>query len=569
MTADPMRCSMTRSTMRRLAAVGMTCLAVASLASCASSNRPSSGATASSSGKTGGTMVFGAAGAPKLFDPFYATDGETFRVARQIFEGLIGFKPGTADVQPALAKTYDPSTDGLTWTFGLQDGVKFSDGTTFDAAAVCANFDRWYGQTGAGTSPAVSGYWIDNFGGFSDGKDPSLFKSCQAKDASTAVVTLTRVTSKFPAVLGLPSFSMQSPTALKQYDANNVVAAGSGFTYPAYATAHPTGTGPFVFDAFDKANGTIKLKRNETYWGTKAKLDALTFQVIPDETARKQALQSGGIDGYDFPNAADWKQLTDAGFDVKVRPAFNVLYLGITQSNNPALKDLRVRQALAYAIDRQGLVTQQLPQGAEVAKEFFPSTVQGYTTDVQAYGYDPAKAKALLAEAGASKLTLNFYWPTEVTRPYMPNPADVFNYMKANLEAVGITVNAKPEPWAGGYLTDVDSRKADLFLLGWTGDYNTPDNFIGTFFGTTNNRFSTGSSPWGQTLVDSLTKADSEPNAATRIKDYETLNKQIMADYLPAVPISHSPPAIVVAKTISGLVPSPLTDEKFAAVSKG
>jgi peptide/nickel transport system substrate-binding protein len=561
---------MTQPTRRRLAAAALACLTAVSLTACASSNRDSgSGSSNGATGKTGGTMVFGAAGAPKLFDPFYATDGETFRVSRQMFEGLVGFKPGTADVQPALAKTYDSSPDGLTWTFGLQNGVKFSDGTAFDATAVCANFDRWYNQTGAAQSPAVSGYWIDNFGGFADGKDPSLYKACQAKDAGTAVVTLTRVTSKFPAVLGLPSFSMQSPTALKQYDANNVVAAGSSFTYPAYALAHPTGTGPFVFDSFDQANGTIKLKRNDSYWGTKAKLDALTFQVIPDETARKQALQSGGIDGYDFPNAANWQQLRDAGFNVEVRPAFNVLYLGITQSNNPALADLRVRQALAYAIDRKGLVSQQLPQGAEVAKEFIPNTVQGYTNDVQAYDFDPAKAKSLLAAAGASNLTVNFYWPTEVTRPYMPNPSDIFNYLKANLEAAGITVNAKPEPWAGGYLTDVDSRKADLFLLGWTGDYNTPDNFIGTFFGTTNNRFSTGSSPWGATLVKSLKAADSQPNAATRTQDYVALNKQIMAEYLPAVPISHSPPAIVVAKNISGLVPSPLTDEKFASVSKG
>jgi peptide/nickel transport system substrate-binding protein len=561
---------MTRPTTRRLAAAGLAALATVSLAACASSDRSASGGTSSSAaGATGGTMVFGAAGAPKLFDPFYATDGETFRVSRQIFEGLVSFTPGTADVAPGLAKTYDSSPDGLTWTFGLQDGVTFSDGTPFDAAAVCKNFTRMYSQKGAAASEAVSQYWADNFGGFADGAAPSLYKSCDATKASTAVVTLTRVTSKFPAVLGLPSFSMQSPTAMEKYDANTVTANGDSFTYSPYALQHPTGTGPFTFDSFDQANGVITLKRNESYWGDKAKLDSLVFQVIADESARKQALQSGQIDGYDLPSPADWDQLKQAGYDLQVRPAFNVLYLGITQSNNPALADIRVRQALAYAIDRKGLVDQQLPQGAEVAKEFYPSTVAGYSNDVMAYDFDPAKAKALLAEAGASNLTLNFYWPTEVSRPYMPKPSDIFNYMQANLQAVGITVNAVSEPWNGGYLDDVDAKKADVFLLGWTGDYNTPDNFIGTFFGSTSNRFTTGVSSWGQTLADDLKAADSEPDVSTRKADYEALNKSLMADYLPAVPISHSPPAIVVASNITGLVPSPLTDEKFASVSKG
>ena len=133
----------------------------------------------------------------------------------------------------------------------------------------------------------------------------------------------------------------------------------------------------------------------------------------------------------------------------------------------------------------------------------------------------------------------------------------------------GITVNAVSKPWNGGYLDSVDAKKADLFLLGWTGDYNTPDNFVGTFFGGTDNRFSTGTSAWGKTLAASLKAADSEPNAKTRTSAYEALNKSLMADYLPAIPISHSPPALVVSAKIKGLVPSPLTDEKFASVSKG
>lgn len=129
------------------------------LAACAQSQRESGGSSASGSASGGSTFTFGAAGAPKVFDPFYATDGETFRVSRQMFEGLVTFKPGTADPAPSLAKEWSASPDGLTWTFSLQEGVKFTDGTDFNADAVCKNFERMYSQTGAAATAAVSQYW--------------------------------------------------------------------------------------------------------------------------------------------------------------------------------------------------------------------------------------------------------------------------------------------------------------------------------------------------------------------------------------------------------------------------
>ncbi|MBW4719717.1 ABC transporter substrate-binding protein [Saccharothrix obliqua] len=548
------------------AAIGLTGVAALALSGCAQSER--GGETGG--GQVGGTLTFGAAGAPKLLDPFYATDGETFRVSRQMFEGLVGFKPGTAEVQPALATKWESSADGKTWTFTLKENVKFHDGTAFNAEAVCVNFNRWYNQKGAAQSEAVSQYWLDNFGGFADTPDkPSLFKSCAAKDPKTAVVELTKSTSQFPSVLGFTSFSISSPEALKKYDADNVVASGDAFTYPAYANEHPTGTGPFKFGKFDKANNVVELVRNDDYHGDKAKLDKVVFKIIPDETARKQALKAGDIDGYDLPNAADWAGLKSDGFDVKVRPAFNVLYLGINQLNNPKLQDLKVRQALQYAINREQLVKSQLPEGATVASQFMPPLVNGYDKSLEAVKYDPEKAKALLAEAGASDLTLKFYWPTEVTRPYMPSPKDLYGAIAGDLQKAGIKVEATSKPWNGGYLTDVDNGVPDLFMLGWTGDNGTAHNWVGTFFGRTDNRFNTGKSPWGKVLADDLAAANAEPDEAKRTKLYEGINKKIMTEYLPAVPLSYAPPAIVFKKEIQGVTPSPLTDERFGSASKG
>lgn len=555
-----------RSAQRRwVAAIGLTSAAALVLTSCVQSERSQDSGTG---GAAGGTFTFGAAGAPKLFDPMFATDGETFRVARQMFDGLTTFKPGTAEPAPSLAKEWSSTPDGLTWTFKLETGVKFHDGTDFNAEAVCFNFDRWYNLKGDAQSDAVSQYYVDNFGGFSDKPETSLYKSCAAEGADTAVVTLTKTTSKFPDILGLPSFSMQSPKALKEFNADDVKAQGDSFVFPAYANEHPTGTGPFKFGKYDKANNVVELVRNDDYWGEKTKLDKLVFRIIPDETARKQALQSGDIDGFDFPNAADWDSLKSGGFNVEVRPAFNVFYVGINQKRNPKLQDLKVRQALLHAINREQLVKSQLPEGAEVATQFIPKTVGGYADDVQKYEYSADKAKSLLAEAGASDLTLKFYWPSEVTRPYMPNPKDLYGAIAADLQAAGIKVEAVTKPWNGGYLTDVDQgEQADLFLLGWTGDTGSADNWVGTFFGNPANRFNTGASAWGADLAAQLKTADAEPDRTKRYDLYKEINRKIMAEYVPALPISHSPPALVVKNTVKGITPSPLTDEKFVGVT--
>ncbi|MGH4013898.1 MAG: ABC transporter substrate-binding protein [Pseudonocardiaceae bacterium] len=550
-----------RSQVTALAVAGAVAL---SLTACAESQRGEDG---SDPGQAGGTLTFGAAGAPDLFDPFYASDGETFRVTRQIFEGLVGFAPGSADVEPELATDWSAGENGRAWTFTLRNGVTFHDGTDFNAEAVCANFERWYNQTGAGQNPALAFYWIENFGGFADRKQPSLFQSCTAEDSDTVIVRLTRATGKFPELLALSSFSMQSPTAMQRYQADNVQARGDSFSYPPYAREHPTGTGPFTFAGYDAANGTIALRRFDGYWGEAAKLDRLIFRIISNETARRQALEAGEIDGYDLPNPADWQLLRDAGFTLQIRDPFNVLYLGITQKNNTALRDLRVRQALAHAIDRETLVSAALPDGAEVAREFYPDTVEGWTADVREYPHDPQRARDLLAQAGASNLTVNFYWPTEVTRPYLPDPQSIFGAIREDLEAAGITVNPVSKPWNGGYIDDVENARADLFLLGWTGDYNSPDNFIGTFFGSLQNRFWLQAAPWGRELVDALQAADAESDEQTRIGRYEQINRDLMAEYLPAVPISHSPPAIVVTEQVKGLVPSPATAEEFGPVS--
>jgi peptide/nickel transport system substrate-binding protein len=557
-----------RSAARRFGAACVAGALAITLAACAESERDS-GTEQGGAGGTGGTMVFGAAGAPRSFDPLFAQDGETFRVSRQIYDTLITYKQGTSELTPGLATKWESNPDGTEWTFTLREGVKFHDGTDFNAEAVCFNFNRWFNlPTAAAQSQAI--YYYETFGGYSNNltdaaKDP-VYNSCQAPNPTTAVVKLNRAKGAFPAAFGLTSLSISSPAALQQYNGDEVTQSGESFTYSTYAMEHPTGTGPFRFESYDRTNQTITLVRNDQYWGEPAKLDKLIFRVIPDENARRQELQAGTIDGFDYPSAADWPSLKEAGFQVLVRPVFNILYLGINQAKNPALADLRVRQAIAHAIDRESLVRNQLPEGAVVATQFMPETVAGYNPDLQPIPYDPERARALLAEAGVPNLTVNFYYPTDVTRPYMPNPTNIFTALQENLQQVGITVNPVAQPWNGGYLDSVQvNGTQDLHLLGWTGDYNDAGNFLESFFGAPGPEFGL-TLPGDAPIIQGIAQADATVDPAAHEAAYQEVNRVIM-EQLPGVPLSSSPPAIVVREGVEGLIPSPLTDERFLTVS--
>jgi peptide/nickel transport system substrate-binding protein len=184
---------------------------------------------------------------------------------------------------------------------------------------------------------------------------------------------------------------------------------------------------------------------------------------------------------------------------------------------------------------------------------------------VTEYPYDEAKAKSLLKAAGAENLTLRFHYPTEVTRPYMPNPKEIFTVLSGDLAKVGIKIQPIAKPWNGGYLDEITTTaNHDLHFLGWTGDYNDAGNFVGTFFGRVKQDFGAND----PAMFAAIAAADAKTNPEEKKAAYEQVNRDIMSKWLPAIPISHSPPALVVSDKVEGLIPSPLTDERFVFASK-
>jgi peptide/nickel transport system substrate-binding protein len=530
--------------------------------------------TATEAEATGGTLVFAGAADPVVLDGALVSDGESIRVITQIFETLVALKAGTTEPEPGLAESWEPDAEGTAWTFKIRQGVKFHDGTDLDAEAVCFNFDRWFNFEGPLQNPSASYYWQVAFGGFatydpeSGAPEDSLYESCEATDASTVVLNLTKPSATIIPALSQQAFSIASPQALQEFDADAGSVDEEGIFHPegTFGTEHPIGTGPFKFESWVR-NDRITLSRYDEYWGEKAKLDTLIIRPIPDNAARLQALQTGEIQGYDLVEPQDIETIQgDENLQVLDRPAFNVAYVGFNVSLKPMDNEL-VRQAVAHGLDRQAVVDNFYGGRAEVATQFMPPEVVGYADDVPTYDYDPARAKELLQEAGLTPpVEIDFWYPTDVSRPYMPDPQRNFEAFAASLNESGFKVVPHAAPWNPDYLGAADEGKAGhLRLLGWTGDYGDADNFIGTFFQSPQKAWGTTTNP-NQEVQDLLDQAEIETDEAKREELYKEANVAIM-EWLPGVPYAHSQPALAFTAAVQGYEPSPTTNERFSTVS--
>ena len=516
-------------------------------------------------GSSGGRLVFAGASDPVVLDGALVSDGESLRVIDQMFEGLVTLKPGTTEIVAGLATEWEADEAGTSWTFTLREGVNFHDGEPFNAEAVCFNFNRWYNFKGPFQLESATYYWQTVFGGFSDKKTPSLFESCEATDETTVVINLTKPSASFLGALALTNFTFASPKALQEFGADEgTVDEETGFKPTGtYGTEHPTGTGPFKFVSWTRGDRLV-IERNDDYWGDEAKLEQVIFRPIADNAARLQALQSGDIQGYDLVEPQDMQTIQDDdSLQIIDRPAFNVAYVGINQKT-PPMDKLEVRQAVAYGLDRQSVVDNFYAGRGEVAKEFMPPSLGGYNPEVTEYTYDPAKAKQLLQQAGVQMpLQIDFWYPTDVSRPYMPDPKRNFEAFAASLNKSGFKVVPHSAPWSPDYLGRVQEGQAGhLHLLGWTGDYGDADNFIGVFFQQPTGQFGFTN----KELTDVLNRAEAEPDAAERERLYEDANRLIMG-FLPGVPYVHTKPAIAFNANVTGYQTSPVSLEPFAGVS--
>ena len=515
--------------------------------------------------KAGGTLVVAIPGDINRTDPSLVDDANSSYVEQQAVEGLVTLKPGTGgEIIPALAESWTVSPDGLTYTFKVRSGIKFHDGTDFNAAAVKANFDRWLNIPQAYIDLGYT-YYIDTVIGHGES---SFVKGVEAPDATTVVVTLRNPNSAFLIQLTLTPFGIQSPTAMEAGGAS-----APDFANNKYAQGGPpamVGTGPFMFKEW-VSNDHVTLVKNPDYWDKSSGgpyLDAITFKPISDTTATLNALQSGDVDiaqtiaPVDVPAAKG-----DANLQYFDRgSACNMGHLAMNSTKAP-FDNLKVRQAVAYAINRQAIVDAFFGDTGVVIDNWMPPGTK-FSQDLGLPNYDPEKAKALLAESGVTDLSFDFWYPSDVSRPYMPDPKGEFEAILNDLTAVGFTPTPKTAPWRPDYLAAESRGDYPMWLIGWNCDWLGIDNFIYTaFFGYRgdplgpNPEFGYKNDEMNQAMVDALASSDEATQAANWLKA-----QQLIAADLPTVPIVSGKTPSAGATYVKGFIPSPTLTEFFSGV---
>jgi ABC-type transport system substrate-binding protein len=505
---------------------------------------PAGPAAAASGPRQGGTLVFARSGDSVGLDPGRETDGESFYGSTQVFDTLVEFVPGTTEVQPALAESWTISADGLTFTFKLRSGVTFHDGTPFNAAAVKFSFDRQFVESHPYYNLGPWKYW-----GYMDMSN--IVDEIVVVDNLTVRFELKKVEAPFLANLAMDFAAIVSPTA--------VARLGEEFKN------NPVGTGPFRFVEWIK-DDRIVFERNEEYWGRPAYLDRLILRVVPDATARYLALQQGEADVIDFPSPEDLEAM-DANPEIELiqQAGLNVGYIAMNTQKEP-FDDYRVRQAVNYAINKADIVTAVFGSAGTPAKNPIPPTMWSYNDDIDAYPYDPARARQLLAAAGFPNGFETDLWAMPVSRPYFPDGRKVAEIAQANLAEVGIRANIVSYDW-GTYLDKTDSGEHSMALLGWTGDNGDPDNFLFVLLSIAAAQVPAGNIAfWENEEFNSLVEqAKGTFDVAERTALYRQA-QEVFHEQAPWVPVAHSVVTVPVRSNVRDFVIYPTGKRVFRDV---
>ncbi|WP_047985182.1 ABC transporter substrate-binding protein [Ornithinibacillus californiensis] len=486
------------------------------------------------------TLIYGRGADSTSLDSSLVTDGESLKVSENIFDTLLNYEETTTNVTPGLAEDWEVSDDALTYTFKLREGVKFHDGTEFNAEAVVYNFERWM----SGDDAYI--YYSAMFGGF-QGDEGHVIESVTATGDYEVQFKLNRPQAPFLNNLAMGPFGIASPTALEEQ--------GEAFG------ENPIGTGPFVFKEW-KRNDTITLEKNSDYWDGEPKLEQVIFRVIPDNSARLTALQTGEIDLMDGVNPSDVAQVEgDDNLQVLFRPGMNIGYFGLNTQMAP-FDDVKVRQAVNYAVNKQEIIDAFYAGNADVAVNPYPSFMPGYNDEIEGYEFNPEKAKELLAEAGYPDGFEMELWAMTNPRDYMPEPQKIAEAIQADLADVGITAEIITYDWTT-YLDKLQKGEAQSFLAGWIGDNGDPDNFLYVLLDQDSIGGNNYSQYGNQELHDILIQAQTETDQEVRNELYKQAQEIIFND-APWVPIAHAEAALAATSKLKGFVPHPTGLDKFS-----
>jgi peptide/nickel transport system substrate-binding protein len=471
------------------------------------------------------TLVMVIESSPTNLDPRVGVDAQSERIDNLIFDDLLA-RGDNLDVAPGLAERWE-IPDPLTYIFHLHHGVKFHDGRPLTSRDVKWTFDSLLQGKVRSTKAAVYRF-VDHL---------------DAPDEYTV------------------AFHMKEPTATLLWNLSDgavgIVPYGSG----SEMTAHPIGSGPFKFVTAETDKEVI-VERNDDYWGDKAKLARVRFAVVPDATTRALELRKGSADATINALTPD-TVLTlerDPSLAVERAPGTVLAYLGFNL-RDPILKDVRVRQAIAYALDRRPMIEYLWRGQAQPARSVLPPQSWAYNRNVPAYDHDPDKARALLDAAGYPATNgVRFHVTMKTSTD--ENTRLMVAVIQQQLRDVGIALDIRSFEFAT-FFADVTHGAFQLYGLRWIGGNEDPDIFEYAFHsakfppnGANRGYFS---NPKVDALID---QARREVDQNLRKSTYAELQR-ILANELPYIDLWYLDNVLVHNKRVRNLQLNPAGNYDF------
>jgi len=404
----------------------------------------------------GGTIIVGLQAEPTTLDSAQISDYNSHRAAYGMYDHLLRFKDESTAVEPGLVESWEISDDGLVYTLNLRKGVKFHDGTDFNAEAVKFNIERQidpnhpYHDTGE--FPYAEFTW-------------GMVDKIEVADENTVKMTLKEIFAPFLNHLAMHPAAMVSPAAIEKHGRD--------------ISIQPVGTGPFKFASWTPGVEVV-LEKNPDYWGDPPKIDRVIYRPIIEDQSRLTELEAGGVNFIvNIPPDELARLKGDDRFTVVEQAGMHTWWVAFNHTRAP-FDDTRVRQAMNYAVNKQAIVDNILKGTGILAINPLPPVVWSYTDDVQRYDYNPEKAKELLAEAGYPDGFSCVFWIPE-SGSGMQQPVPMGTAMQADLKAVGIDCKIETFEW-GTYLDKVivppEDAEFDLMEMSWIGDNGDPDNHL-------------------------------------------------------------------------------------------
>lgn len=391
--------------------------------------------------QTGGVLTAAISADPQGFDPHLTSAYSSFEVLENVFDTLVSIDENL-NITPSLAESWEVSEDGLTWTFKLQEGITFHDGSDLTAEDVKFSYERILDpDVGSGASWRLANV-----------------ESIEAVDDYTVAITLN---APYPGLLAkLAGYKGMAIVSSEAEDLERM----------------PIGTGPFMFVEYVPGDH-VTLMRNENYWETDAAgnalpyLDEVVFRPIPDETVKTTNLQTGEVDWVDSLPPQQVNSIADAGdVMVDVVTGGDYWYLGVNLNREP-LGDPLVRQAINYAINKEDVAAAARWDTAVASDNPIPAE-SAWNSGYAPYEYNPERAKELLAEAGYAD---GFEVELMPSSQY-EETVRAAQVVQAQLADVGVTATIRTLEW-GTWLEEQGAGNFDIYVGGWIGNIDPDDYF--------------------------------------------------------------------------------------------